>query len=65
MTTRAEAIEAAARALALGYVTALGLDGTSVEDAAKAAYTPTGPDIEELKRRIAAMRKRFEGVVAA
>lgn len=56
MITRAEAIEGAARALALAYVTLYGLDGTSVEDAAKAAYTPTGPSLEELIIRIRAKR---------
>lgn len=45
-------IEAAA-ALSLGYATMLGLDGTSVEDAADLAWTPTGPSKEVLLARIA------------
>lgn len=45
----------AARALAAGYRIMLGLDGTSVQDAARQAYTPTGPSVEEIERRI---RKR-------
>lgn len=56
--TRNECIQAAAAPLALAYVTALGLDGTSVEEAAKAAYTPTGPGLDEIERRIRAMRER-------
>lgn len=65
MTTRDECIQSAAAPLALAYVTALGLDGTSVEDAAKAAYTPTGPSRKELERRITALRAKHAGEVAA
>lgn len=50
--TRDQAITAAADALADGYRTLHGLDGTSVEQAARAAWTPTGPSLEQLIARI-------------
>lgn len=53
MTTRAEAIEAAGQILAAGRRAQAQL---SVADAARAAYTPTGPPLAELERRIAAER---------
>lgn len=56
MTTRAEAITAAAACLAPAYAAMYGLDGTSVEDAARAAYTPGGPSIAELEDRIRTAR---------
>lgn len=56
MTTRAEAITAAADCFARGLRTAYGQDGTTVEEAARLAYTPTGPSIPELEARIRALR---------
>lgn len=53
MTTRAEAIEAAARALADGI--ALRNSMTPLE-AARAAWSPGGPSVEELEARIRADR---------
>lgn len=49
-------IAAAAAILSRGYRSMLGLDGTSVEDAARAAFTPSGPPVEELEARIRARR---------
>lgn len=54
--TRQEAITAAGHALADAYQTLTGLDGTSVEQAARAAWTPTGPPLHELIARIADRR---------
>lgn len=51
--TREEAIEEAGRVLAAGRAAQSLL---SVEDAARAAYTPTGPPLEELVARIRAQR---------
>lgn len=51
-------INAAAPALSTGYRTMLGFDGSTVEEAARAAYTPTGPPIAELERRIRERRER-------
>lgn len=48
-----EPIVHAAAAIELGYRTMLGLDGTSLDDAVEAAYTPTGPSREVLRERIA------------
>lgn len=56
MTTRAEAITAAADCFARGLRTAYGQDGTTIEEAARLAYTPTGPSIPELEQRIRALR---------
>lgn len=53
---RPEAIEAAGRSLALAWRTLYGLDGSTVEEAARAALTPTGPPLEELIRRISEHR---------
>lgn len=46
----------AAAALSLGYRTLYGYDGTSVDDAARQAWTPTGPSLEILRARIAHRR---------
>lgn len=54
--TRTEAITASASALADGYRTLLGLDGSTVEVAARAAWTPTGPSLDELIDRISNRR---------
>lgn len=54
-------IAAAARILSCGDRTILGLDGKSVEDAARAAYTPTGPPVEELEKRIRQRRREVLG----
>lgn len=56
MTTRADSITAAADCFARGLRTAYGEDGTSVEEAARLAYTPTGPSIPELEAHIRALR---------
>lgn len=56
-----ERIAAAARILSGAYRTMLGLDGTTVEDAARAAYTPTGPPVEEIEERIRARRREVWG----
>lgn len=49
-------VEAAGECLALALRTLYGLDGTSVEDAAMAALTPTGPSLDELIDRITRLR---------
>lgn len=54
--TRPEAVAASAAAIADAYRTLLGLDGSSVEEAAQAAWTPTGPTLPELTDRIRARR---------
>lgn len=54
--TRLDAITAAGECLADGYRTLYGLDGTTVEDAARAAWTPTGPTLATLTGRIAQQR---------
>jgi hypothetical protein len=48
--TRDEAIAQAGAALAVGWELLDG--GVSVNEAARMAYTPTGPPVEELERRI-------------
>lgn len=53
MVTREEAIAAAGQILAAGLAAQAAL---SIEEAARAAYTPTGPPIEELQARIRAQR---------
>lgn len=50
--TRPEAVAASAAPLADAYRTLLGLDGSSVEAAARAAWTPTGPSLPDLIARI-------------
>ena len=54
-STRAEAIAAAGRDLAEAYVL---LDELPVEEAARRAFTPTGPSLEVLEQRIRARRAR-------
>lgn len=51
-----EAIEAAGLPLAYAWRTLYGVDGTSIEDAARKAYTPTGPALDELIARITRLR---------
>ena len=53
MASRDEAIRAAAVALAVGYEV---LENAPLEEAVEAAFTPTGPSREELRRRICARR---------
>jgi hypothetical protein len=53
VTTRDEAIERAARALADGIALR---DSLTPADAARAAWTPGGPSIAELERQIRADR---------
>lgn len=50
--TRDQAIRVASQSITEAYTTLLGLDGSSVEDAARAAWTPTGPDLPVLIDRI-------------
>lgn len=50
--TREQAICAASQPLSEAYARLLGLDGSSVEDAARAAWTPTGPALPDLIDRI-------------
>lgn len=50
-------------ALSRAYRRMLGLDGTSVEDAARAAYTPTGPPVDEIEERIRGRRLEVWGSV--
>jgi hypothetical protein len=52
----AASIEAAGIPLAYAIDTVYGVDGSTVEEAARAAYTPTGPSIPELEARIRALR---------
>lgn len=59
-----EPVANAAAAIELGYHTMLGLDGTSLEDAVEAAWTPTGPSREVLRERIA-WRRAHPNVAAA
>lgn len=54
MPTREEAIKAAGRSLAQAYHLR---DTLPVEEAARIAYTPTGPSIAELEARIRAHRE--------
>lgn len=58
--TASPAVKEAAKAWAAGYRVMLGLDGTSVEDAADQAYTPSGPAREVLVEQI----RRRRGVAA-
>ena len=59
--TRAEAIAAAARI----FVEACRVrDSLPVEEAARQAYTPTGPSIVELERKIRAQRGLVEEMAA-
>lgn len=44
-------------ALSRAYRRMLGLDGTSISDAAKAAHTPTGPDLTDLENGIRRRRQ--------
>lgn len=46
------ALEAASGAYARGLRTILGLDGQTPEEAARAAWTPGGPSLDELTDRI-------------
>ena len=57
MTSRAEAIRRAGEHLAAAIELR---DSLSPEDAARAAYTPTGPSIEELTARIRAEREQWK-----
>ena len=50
--TREAAITSASEPLTLAYVALYGLDGTTVEDAARAAWTPSGPPLPDLIERI-------------
>lgn len=43
-------------ALSRAYRRMLGLDGTSVPEAAQVAYTPTGPSLDQIETRIRARR---------
>lgn len=52
--SRAECIAAAAAAIAEGRRQR---DTLPVKEAARIAYTPSGPSLEELERRIAARRR--------
>lgn len=54
--TRDQAIATASIPLSDAYAVLLGLSGHSVEEAARAAYTPTGPDLSELIDRIRSRR---------
>lgn len=56
--TREQAAVAAAEPLAAAYRTLYGLDGATVEQAAQAAITPTGPELPELVRRITELRAK-------
>ncbi|PWH05219.1 hypothetical protein DEO23_14155 [Brachybacterium endophyticum] len=51
-------------AFSRAYRQMLGLDGTSVEDAARAAHTPTGPPIHVLEDKIRARRAHAWGHAA-
>jgi hypothetical protein len=56
--TRDAAITAAAQPLADAYRTLHGIDGSSIEAAARAAWTPTGPSLTNLIDRITARRQQ-------
>lgn len=58
MTTRDQAVASAGECIAAATRTALGLDGTSVEEAARLAWTPTGPPLDVLIDRIRERRKQ-------
>lgn len=53
MTTRAEAIDAAAEVLAVSYRL---METLPADELARRAYTPGGPPIEQLERDIRAWR---------
>ena len=53
MTTRAEAVKAAGQCFAEGLILR---DSLPVEEAARRAYTPTGPSIPEIEAKIRAQR---------
>ena len=48
----ARPVDAAAHPLAAAYRTLFGWDGSSVDDAVEAAWTPTGPSREAIRARI-------------
>lgn len=48
-------------ALTRAYRRMLGIDGSTVEEAAQAAYTPTGPSVEEIEERIRKRRREYWG----
>lgn len=50
--TRQQALTAAAEPLTQAYACLLGLDGSTVEQAARAAWTPGGPSLTDLIDRI-------------
>lgn len=54
--TKAEAFDAAGQAFARSLESVYGLDGTSVEQAADAAFTPGGPTRDDLVERITRRR---------
>ena len=54
--TRDLAIAGAGECLAGALRTLYGLDGSTVEQAAHAALTPTGPSLDDLIARITALR---------
>ena len=56
MTCRPAAVAAAASSLSAAYASMYGFDGTTVAEAARRAFTPTGPSLAELEARIRAMR---------
>lgn len=55
-----EAIERAGVCFAYALRTLYGVDGTSSEDAARRAYTPTGPSLDELIERITDIRAQAQ-----
>lgn len=56
--TRDLAIAGAGECLASALRTAYGLDGSTVEEAAAAALTPTGPTRDQLIDRITELRRQ-------
>lgn len=50
------AIAQAGAAITSAYVTLLGLDGSTPEEAAAAAWTPSGPSRDEIAARIRTRR---------
>lgn len=56
--TRDQSVASASAPLSDAYAVLLGLDGHSVEQAAQAAYTPTGPAMTELIDRIRSRRNQ-------
>ena len=62
MVTRAEAVEAAGQVIAAGVRAQAAM---SVEDAARAAYTPTGPPLTEIEDQIRAQRTTAVDTTAA